>query len=107
MYWRRVVYDHVPRYYENLSALNENTNAVPPEPVGIPWSSKEFWLTWWNTEKSLINAVIEWVWYDSAGYDVQPAYKHPVIRFRLIRQLYVPQDIPCGAYVHTFDYRQR
>ena len=40
----------VPRYYENLSVLHENT--MPARAYYIP-ASKE-WITWWNTEKNQI-----------------------------------------------------
>ncbi len=40
----------VPRYYENLSVLHENT--MQPEPI-IFRHPKE-WITWCNTEKNQI-----------------------------------------------------
>ena len=39
----------VPRYYENLSVLHENT--MPARSYYIPASK---WITWWNTEKNQI-----------------------------------------------------
>ena len=40
----------VPRYYENLSVLRENT--MPARHI-IFRHPKE-WITWWNTEKNQI-----------------------------------------------------
>ena len=38
----------VPRYYENLGVLHENT--MPARAYFIPHPKE--WITWWNTEKS-------------------------------------------------------
>ena len=39
----------VPRYYENLNVLHENT--MPPRAYYIPKHPKE-WIIWWNTGKN-------------------------------------------------------
>ena len=41
----------VPRYYENLGVLHENT--MPARAYYI-FRHPEEWITWWNTEKSQI-----------------------------------------------------
>ena len=75
-----------------------------PEPI-IFRHPKE-WITWWNTEKDydtehFDEIQVPSVW-QMAGYDV---HQYTNIRYPFpFDPPYVPQGIPCGVYVHTFDY---
>ena len=122
----------VPRYYEDLSTLHENT--MPARAYYIPASKRMDNLvehreesdrmqllngTWkfqyfnsiydvqdlffeknYDTE-SFDNIQVPSVWH-MAGYDT---HQYTNIRYPFpFDPPYVPQDIPCGAYVHTFEY---
>ena len=122
----------VPRYYENLSVLHENT--MPARAYYIPASRRMDNLVE-HREKSdrmqLLNGTWKFQYFNSiydiqdsffeknydtenfdeiqvpsvwqmAGYDT---YQYTNIRYPFpFDPPYVPQDIPCGAYVHTFEY---
>ncbi|MFR5295801.1 MAG: glycoside hydrolase family 2 TIM barrel-domain containing protein [Clostridium sp.] len=122
----------VPRYYENLSVLHENT--MPARAYYIPASKRMDNLVE-HREKSdrmqLLNGTWKFQYFNSI-YDIQDSFfekdydtEHfDGIQVPSVWQMagydmhqytniqypfpfdppYVPQDIPCGAYVHTFDY---
>ena len=122
----------VPRYYENLSILHENT--MPARAYYIPASKRMDNLVEHREESDrvqLLNGTWKFQYFNSiydiqdsffekdydtehfdgiqvpsvwqmAGYD---AHQYTNIRYPFpFDPPYVPQDIPCGAYVHTFDY---
>ena len=122
----------VPRYYENLSVLHENT--MPARAYFIPASKRMDNLVEHREESDrmqLLNGTWKFQYFNSiydvqepffekdydtenfdeiqvpsvwqmAGYDV---HQYTNIRYPFpFDPPYVPQDIPCGAYVHTFDY---
>ena len=122
----------VPRYYENLSVLHENT--MPARAYYIPASRRMDNLVEHREESDrmqLLNGTWKFQYFNSiydiqdsffeknydtenfdeiqvpsvwqmAGYDT---YQYTNIRYPFpFDPPYVPQDIPCGAYVHTFDY---
>ena len=122
----------VPRYYENLSVLHENT--MPARAYYIPASKRMDNLVEHREESDrvqLLNGTWKFQYFNSiydiqdsffekdydtehfdgiqvpsvwqmAGYD---AHQYTNIRYPFpFDPPYVPQDIPCGAYVHTFDY---
>ena len=122
----------VPRYYENLSILHENT--MPARAYYIPASKRMDNLVEHREESDrmqLLNGTWKFQYFNSiydiqdsffekdydtehfdgiqvpsvwqmAGYDV---HQYTNIRYPFpFDPPYVPQDIPCGAYVHTFDY---
>ena len=122
----------VPRYYENLSVLHENT--MPARAYYIPASKKMDNLVEHREESDrmqLLNGTWKFQYFNSI-YDIQDSFfekdydtEHfDVIQVPSVWQMagydvhqytnirypfpfdppYVPQDIPCGAYVHTFDY---
>ena len=122
----------VPRYYENLSVLHENT--MPARAYYIPTSKKMDNLVEHREESDrmqLLNGTWKFQYFNSI-YDIQDSFfekdydtEHfDVIQVPSVWQMagydvhqytnirypfpfdppYVPQDIPCGAYVHTFDY---
>ena len=123
----------VPRYYENLRVLHENT--MPPRAYYMPASKRIDDLTE-HREKSdrlqLLNGDWKFHYFESI-YDVKESFyetDYDVSDFDEMRvpgiwQMegydmhqytnirypfpfdppYVPQDIPCGAYVHTFFYQ--
>jgi len=123
----------VPRYYEDLSVLHENT--MPPRAYYMPASKRMDDLTE-HREKSdrlqLLNGNWKFRYFESI-YDVKESFyetDYDVSDFDEMRvpgiwQMegydmhqytnirypfpfdppYVPQDIPCGAYVHTFFYQ--
>ena len=124
----------VPRYYENLEMLHENT--MSPRAYYIPASVRKDDLIE-NRENSdrfqLLNGEWNFKYFDSIyevtdvfyeeGYDISEFDKIAVPRvwqmagydshqYTNIRYPfpfdppYVPQDIPCGAYVHTFTYQK-
>lgn len=124
----------VPRYYEDLEMLHDN--AMPTRAYYIPASirkddlvenresSDRFQLLngEWNFKyyKSIYDvkdafylngydalefdkATVPGVW-QMAGYDM---HQYTNIRYPFpFDPPYVPQDIPCGAYVHTFTYHR-
>jgi len=122
----------VPRYYENLSVLHENT--MPARAYYIPASKRMDNLVEHREESDrmqLLNGTWKFQYFNSiydiqdsffeknydtenfdeiqvpsvwqmAGYDT---YQYTNIRYPFpFDPPYVPQDIPCGAYVHTFEY---
>ena len=122
----------VPRYYENLSVLHENT--MPARAYYIPASKRMDNLVEHREESDrmqLLNGTWKFQYFNSI-YDIQDSFfekdydtEHfDVIQVPSVWQMagydvhqytnirypfpfdppYVPQDIPCGAYVHTFDY---
>ena len=122
----------VPRYYENLSVLHENT--MPARAYYIPASGRMDNLVE-RREKSdrmqLLNGTWKFQYFNSI-YDIQDSFfeknydteNFDEIQVPSVWQMagydthqytnirypfpfdppYVPQDIPCGAYVHTFEY---
>ncbi len=122
----------VPRYYENLSVLHENT--MPARAYYIPASRRMDNLLEHREESDrmqLLNGTWKFQYFNSiydikdsffeknydtenfdeiqvpsvwqmAGYDT---HQYTNIRYPFpFDPPYVPQDIPCGAYVHTFEY---
>lgn len=122
----------VPRYYENLSVLHENT--MPARAYYIPASRRMDNLVEYREESDrmqLLNGTWKFQYFNSI-YDIQDSFfeknydteNFDEIQVPSVWQMagydthqytnirypfpfdppYVPQDIPCGAYVHTFDY---
>ena len=122
----------VPRYYENLSVLHENT--MPARAYYIPASGRMDNLVEHREESDrmqLLNGTWKFQYFNSI-YDIQDSFfekNYDIENFDEIQvpsvwQMagydthqytnirypfpfdppYVPQDIPCGAYVHTFEY---
>ena len=122
----------VPRYYENLSVLHENT--MPARAYYIPASRRMDNLVEHREESDrmqLLNGTWKFQYFNSI-YDIQDSFfekNHDTENFDEIQvpsvwQMagydthqytnirypfpfdppYVPQDIPCGAYVHNFEY---
>lgn len=122
----------VPRYYENLSVLHENT--MPARAYYIPASRRMDNLVEHREESDrmqLLNGTWKFQYFNSiydiqdsffeknydtenfdeiqvpsvwqmAGYDI---HQYTNIRYPFpFDPPYVPQDIPCGVYVHTFEY---
>ena len=122
----------VPRYYENLNVLHENT--MPARAYYIPASKRMDNLVEHREESDrmqLLNGTWKFQYFNSI-YDIQDSFfekdydtEHfDVIQVPSVWQMagydthqytnirypfpfdppYVPQDIPCGAYVHNFEY---
>ena len=122
----------VPRYYENLSVLHENT--MPARAYYIPASRRMDNLVEHREESDrmqLLNGTWKFKYFNSI-YDIQDSFfeknydteNFDEIQVPSVWQMagydthqytnirypfpfdppYVPQDIPCGAYVHTFEY---
>ena len=122
----------VPRYYENLSVLHENT--MPARAYYIPVSRRMDNLVEHREESDrmqLLNGTWKFQYFNSI-YDIQDSFfeknydtenfdeiqvpsvwqmagydthQYTNIRYPFpFDQPYVPQDIPCGVYVHTFEY---
>ena len=122
----------VPRYYENLSVLHENT--MPARAYYIPSSGRMDNLVEHREESDrmqLLNGTWKFQYFNSI-YDIQDSFfeknydteNFDEIQVPSVWQMagydthqytnirypfpfdppYVPQDIPCGAYVHTFEY---
>ena len=122
----------VPRYYENLSVLHENT--MPARAYYIPASRRMDNLVEHREESDrmqLLNGIWKFQYFNSI-YDIQDSFfeknydteNFDEIQVPSVWQMagydthqytnirypfpfdppYVPQDIPCGAYVHTFEY---
>ena len=124
----------VPRYYEDLEMLHDN--AMPTRAYYIPasirkddlvenressdrfqllngeWNFKyyksiydvkdAFYLNGYDTSE-FDKATVPGVW-QMAGYDM---HQYTNIRYPFpFDPPYVPQDIPCGVYVHTFTYHR-
>ena len=122
----------IPRYYENLNVLHENT--MPARAYYIPASKRMDNLVEHREESDrmqLLNGTWEFQYFTSiynikdsffeknydtenfdeiqvpsvwqmAGYDT---HQYTNIRYPFpFDPPYVPQDIPCGAYVHNFEY---
>ena len=124
----------VPRYYENLSVLHENT--MPARAYYIPASKRMDNLVEHREESDrmqLLNGTWKFQYYNSI-YDIQESFfekdydteNFDEIQVPSVWQMagydthqytnirypfpfdppYVPQDIPCGAYAHTFIYHK-
>ena len=124
----------VPRYYENLNVLHEST--MPARAYYIPASKRMDNLMEHREESDrmqLLNGTWKFQYYNSI-YDIQESFfekdydteKFDEIQVPSVWQMegydthqytnirypfpfdppYVPQDIPCGAYVHTFVYHK-
>ena len=124
----------VPRYYEDLSVLHENT--MPARAYFIPASKRMDNLVEHREESDrmqLLNGTWKFQYFNSI-YDVQEPFfekdydteNFDEIQVPSVWQMagydthqytnirypfpfdppYVPQDIPCGAYAHTFDYHK-
>ena len=122
----------VPRYYENLSVLHENT--MPARAYYIPASRRMDNLVEHREESDrmqLLNGTWKFQYFNSI-YDIQDSFfeknydteNFDEIQVPSVWQMagydthqytnirypfpfdppYVPQDIPCGAYVYTFEY---
>ena len=122
----------VPRYYENLNVLHENT--MPARAYYIPASKRMDNLVEHREESDrmqLLNGTWKFQYFNSI-YDIQDSFfeknydteNFDEIQVPSVWQMagydthqytnirypfpfdppYVPQDIPCGAYVHTFEY---
>ena len=122
----------VPRYYENLIVLHENT--MPARAYYIPASKRmdnlvehreesdrmqllngtwkfQYFTSIYNIKDSFFEKNYDTENFDEiqvpsvwqmAGYDT---HQYTNIRYPFpFDPPYVPQDIPCGAYVHTFEY---
>lgn len=124
----------VPRYYEDLSVLHENT--MPARAYFIPASRRMDNLVEHREESDrmqLLNGTWKFQYFNSI-YDVQEPFfekdydteNFDEIQVPSVWQMagydthqytnirypfpfdppYVPQDIPCGTYVHTFVYHK-
>lgn len=124
----------VPRYYEDLSVLHENT--MPARAYYVPASKRMDNLVEHREESDrmqLLNGTWKFQYYNSI-YDIQESFfekdydteNFDEIQVPSVWQMagydthqytnirypfpfdppYVPQDIPCGAYAHTFDYHK-
>ena len=124
----------VPRYYEDLSVLHENT--MPARAYYIPASKRMDNLVEHREESDrmqLLNGTWKFQYYNSI-YDIQESFfekdydteNFDEIQVPSVWQMagydthqytnirypfpfdppYVPQDIPCGAYAHTFIYHK-
>lgn len=124
----------VPRYYEDLSVLHENT--MPARAYYVPASKRMDNLVEHREESDrmqLLNGTWKFQYYNSI-YDIQESFfekdydteNFDEIQVPSVWQMagydthqytnirypfpfdppYVPQDIPCGAYEHTFDYHK-
>ena len=122
----------VPRYYENLSVLHENT--MPARAYYIPASKRMDNLVEHREESDrmqLLNGTWKFQYFNSI-YDIQDSFfeknydteNFDEIQVPSVWQMagydthqytnirypfpfdppYVPQDIPCGAYVRNFEY---
>ena len=122
----------VPRYYENLNVLHENT--MPARAYYIPASKRmdnlvehreesdrmqllngtwkfRYFTSIYNIKDSFFEKNYDTENFDEiqvpsvwqmAGYDT---HQYTNIRYPFpFDPPYVPQDIPCGAYVHNFEY---
>ncbi len=124
----------VPRYYEDLNMLHDNT--LPARSYYIPASERRNDLVEYREHSDrfqLLNG--EWDFkyfesiydvtdtfyessYDTSGFDKisvpgvwqmagYDGHQYTNIRYPFpFDPPYVPQDIPCGAYVHTFSYQK-
>ena len=124
----------VPRYYENLSVLHENT--MPARAYFIPASKRMDNLVEHREESDrmqLLNGTWKFQYFNSI-YDIQDSFfeknydteNFDEIQVPSVWQMagydthqytnirypfpfdppYVPQDIPCGTYAHTFVYHK-
>lgn len=122
----------IPRYYEDLDFLHEHT--MPPRAYYIPASRRMEDLVEHREASDrvqMLNGMWKFRYFESI-YDVRDAFyesgydtsdfdeipvpgvwqmagydTHQYTNFRYpfpFDPPYVPQDIPCGAYVHTFSY---
>ena len=124
----------VPRYYENLNVLHENT--MPARAYYIPASKRMDNLVEHREESDrmqLLNGTWKFQYFNSI-YDIQDSFfeknydteNFDEIQVPSVWQMagydthqytnirypfpfdppYVPQDIPCGTYAHTFVYHK-
>ena len=124
----------VPRYYENLNVLHENT--MPARAYFIPASKRMDNLVEHREESDrmqLLNGTWKFQYFNSI-YDIQDSFfeknydteNFDEIQVPSVWQMagydthqytnirypfpfdppYVPQDIPCGTYAHTFVYHK-
>ena len=124
----------VPRYYEDLSVLHENT--MPARAYYVPASKRMDNLVEHREESDrmqLLNGTWKFQYYNSI-YDIQESFFEKDYDTEIFDEIqvpsvwqmagydthqytnirypfpfdppYVPQDIPCGAYAHTFDYHK-
>ena len=122
----------IPRYYENLNVLHENT--MPARAYYIPASKRMDNLVEHREESDrmqLLNGTWKFQYFNSI-YDIQDSFfeknydteNFDEIQVPSVWQMagydthqytnirypfpfdppYVPQNIPCGAYVHNFEY---
>ena len=106
----------VPRLYEDLSVLHQNT--MPDRAYYVPSSTRGDRLAWHRESSDRLQMLsgCEWrfAWYPSKemvpfswqmrGYD-SPQYTN--IRYPFpFDPPYVPQDNPCGAYLHHFEWHR-
>ena len=124
----------VPRYYEDLHILHENT--MPARAYYVPASVRmddlvehrersdrlqllngnwkfRYFKSIYDVNEEFYNMEYDCSGFDKiavpgtwqmAGYDT---HQYTNIRYPFpFDPPYVPQDVPCGAYVHTFDYQQ-
>ena len=124
----------VPRYYEDLNMLHDRT--MPARAYYIPASKRQVHLAEhrdYSDRFQLLNGEWDFKYFESiydvteafyadgydtsefdkisvpgvwqmAGYD---CHQYTNIRYPFpFDPPYVPQDIPCGAYVHTFSYQK-
>lgn len=124
----------VPRYYENLTALHDNT--MPARAYYIPASVRMEDLVEHREHSDrfqLLNGQWNFKYYESIYDVIEPFYEkgHDLSGFDSISvpgvwqmegydthqytnirypfpfdSPYVPQDIPCGTYVHQFNYQK-
>ncbi len=123
-----------PRYYEDLNTLHENT--MPPRAYYIPASKRihdlvenreasdrfqllngEWDFQYFDSIYDVTDAFYE-KGYDASGFDKisvpglwqiagYDCHQYTNIRYPFpFDPPYVPQDSPCGAYVHTFSYQK-
>lgn len=124
----------VPHYYEDLHILHENT--MPARAYYVPASGRmddpvehreqsdrlqllngnwrfRYFKSIYDVNEEFYNMEYDCSGFDEiavpgtwqmAGYDT---HQYTNIRYPFpFDPPYVPQDVPCGAYVHTFDYQQ-
>ena len=99
----------VPRLYEDLSVLHQNT--MPDRAYYVPSSVRGDRLAWHRESSDRLQMLsgCEWrfAWYPSI-HDLQydsPQYTN--IRYPFpFDPPYVPQDNPCGAYLHHFEWHR-
>ena len=90
----------VPRLYEDLSVLHQNT--MPDRAYYVPSSVRGDRLAWHRESSDRLQMLsgCEWrfAWYPSIHDNIR--YPFP------FDPPYVPQDNPCGAYLHHFEWHR-